>query len=73
MILIEFLREHDVQLSSKGTGAMAKAIRDVLSPIDDGIEDEVLVGRVLTFDLHEEECLRIVELTAKYAKLWLFS
>lgn len=73
MILIEFLRENDVQLSSKGTGAMAKAIRDVLSPIDDGIEDEVLVGRVLTFDLPEEDCLRIVELTGKYAKLWLFS
>lgn len=73
MILIEFLKENDVQLSSKGTGAMAKAIRDVFEMVDDGIEDEVLVGRVLTMNLEEDDCLRIVELTGKYAKLWLFS
>ena len=73
MILIEYLRDNDVQLSSKGMGAMAKAIRDVFDPVDDGIDDESLVGRVLTYDLEEAECLKIIELTTKYAKLWIFS
>jgi hypothetical protein len=73
MILIEYLRENEIQLSSKGSSAMAKAIRDVFEIVDDGIDDDKLVGRVLTYDLTQEECLRIMELTAKYAKLWLFS
>lgn len=73
MMLIEFLKENEIQLSGKGTNAMARAIRDVLDPVDDGVDDETLVGRVLTYDFSEEECLRILQLTAKYAKLWLFS
>ncbi len=73
MILIDYLRVNSIQLSSKGTHAMAKAIKDVLVPVDDGIDDEALVGRVLTYDLSEEDCLKIIQLTAKYAKLWLFS
>ncbi len=52
---------------------MAKAIRDIFEIVNDGIEDEDLVGLFLTSELKEEECLKIMELTGKYAKLWLFS
>jgi hypothetical protein len=73
MILIEYLRENQVQLSKKGSAAMAKAIRDIFGISNDGTDDEDLVGIFLTNELKEEDCLKIIELTSKYAKLWLFS
>lgn len=73
MILREYLNENEVYLSKKGILAMSKAIKDVFASIDDGVPDEALVRYVLGWELKEEDYLKIMQLTSKYAKLWIFS
>lgn len=74
MRLIEILQENESKLSDKGRSAMARAIREVFPTLnDDQVPDYKVVGRALVYDLSEEDCLKILQLTARYAGLWVFA
>lgn len=77
MILLEYLRENEVYLSKKGISAMAKAVSD-LYPNLNGVfvehdDAEYWVSKIMVLELPEADCLKILQLTAKYAGLWAFA
>lgn len=74
MRLIEVLQENESKLSEKGRSAMARAVREVFPTLNDPqVPDTVVVGRALVYDIADEDCLKILELTARYAGLWAFA
>lgn len=77
MILLEFLQENQLTLSKKGIQAMGKALKDVYPHMDMWIthddDGEYLIGKILVIELPDEDCLKILQLTAKYAGLWAFA
>ena len=74
MILIEYFRDNEIMLSEKGRASFAKAIRDVFPNLyTDLIEDNKLISWIMIIQLKEEDALKILQLAAKYSKLWLFS
>lgn len=75
MILLEYLRENELTLSKKGIEAMGKAIENIYPNMDmwHWHDSDEMVRRIITFDLPDEECLKILQLTAKYAGLWAFA
>ncbi len=74
MILIEAFREEGLILSDKGIGAMAKALKEIFPALDTiDWDDNRLVGHFLLLDLKDDDCLKLLQLASKYAKLWLFS
>jgi hypothetical protein len=75
MILLEYFRENEITLSKKGVSAMGKAIRNLYPNMDMWYphEDDEMVRRIISFELPDEDCLKILQLTAKYAGLWAFA
>ncbi|HEY5267776.1 MAG TPA: hypothetical protein VII94_01425 [Candidatus Saccharimonadales bacterium] len=74
MILIEAFREEGLALSEKGVGAMAKALREIFPSLaTKDWEDNKIVGHFLVLDLRDNDCLQLLQLASKYAKLWIFS
>jgi hypothetical protein len=75
MILLEYLRENELNLSDKGISAMGKAIRNIYPNMDMWYphDDDEMVRRIITLELPESDCLQILQLTAKYAGLWAFA
>lgn len=72
MKIQDLLRENNITLSSKGRACLILAIKDVYPILK--IMDERVVGRFIwAYDLNDEDCLRILHLTIRYAKLWAFS
>lgn len=76
MILLDFLRENELTLTTKGINAMGKAIKEVYPNTDmwiHGKESEYWVRSILALEIPEEDCLKILQLTARYAGLWAFA
>jgi len=73
MILLEYFRENEITLSKKGTSAMARAVKEIYPTLSLYFEDDELVGRVLPIELPDTDCLKILQLTARYAGLWAFA
>lgn len=73
MILIEFLRENEIKLTEKGIAIIAKVLRDMYPTLDTELPDSKIVYRALVWDMPEEQCLKILQYSAKYASLWAFA
>jgi hypothetical protein len=77
MILLEYLRENELTLSQKGISAMTMAFKEVYPHtsmwIQHDEDGEYFVRKFLALDLPEEDCLKILQLTARYAGLWAFA
>ena len=72
MRLQDLFRDNDMILSDKGRLCLRKAVKDAF-PILHHLDD-AMTGRFMwLYDLNDEDCLRILNLTVKYASLWAFS
>jgi hypothetical protein len=73
MILIEFLRENKFILSDKGQQVISKALKEVYPNLEDWKADDKTISRFIGYDLPDEDCLKILQLAARYASLWAFA
>lgn len=73
MILLDLLRENELSLSKKGIHAMVKAIKEVYPHTDMWLthdeDGEYFVRKIIAIELPDEDCLKILQLTARYAGL----
>lgn len=77
MILLDFLRENELTLSKRGVSAMGMAFKEVYPHtsmwISHDDDTEYFIGKILAIDLPEADCLKILQLNARYAGLWAFA
>jgi hypothetical protein len=73
MILIELLRENKFMMSNKGSSALYRAIVEVYPYLKDYLDEKTLVSHVLEIDLPDQDVLLILQLAAKYSRLWAFA
>ena len=77
MILLDFLRENELTLSKKGISAMVMAFKEFYPHtsmwIQHNEDGEYFVRKFLAIDLPEADCLKILQLTARYAGRWAFA
>lgn len=52
---------------------MIKAFQDVYPNLQFISDDDRTIARFMVYDLPDEDCLKILQLTARYAGLWAFA
>jgi hypothetical protein len=72
MRLIDLFRENEITLTAKGNEAMIKVVKEIYPHLASVASDSIL-GKVMVYDLHNEDCLKILQMTARYAGLWAFA
>lgn len=66
------LRENNMAFSEKGKLCIIKAIKDYY-PILQSIDERITSKYIWCYELNDEDCLAILHLASRYAKLWAFS
>jgi hypothetical protein len=68
MRLIDLFRENEITLTPKGNEAMIKVVKEIYPHLASVASDSML-GKVIVYDLPNEDCLKILQMTARYAGL----
>jgi hypothetical protein len=72
MRLIDLFRENEITFTARGKEAMIKAVKEIYPHLASVASDSML-GKVIVYDLSNEDCLKILQMTARYAGLWAFA
>lgn len=72
MRIIDLLQNNELSLSEKGLRSMIRAFQYVCPDLRALTSDED-IAYLIVYDLPEEDCLKVLQLTVKYANLWAFA
>lgn len=73
MILQDFLKENNFKLSDKGKECICLAIKNIYPNLNAGHHDDLYINLVRCMDLPKQDLIRILELTIRYARCYIFT
>lgn len=71
MIIRDIVKQNNLTLSDKGEECLLSAIKDVFPTLQTAPPEVVI--RYLYVDLKTEDCLKVLHIAGRYAKLYVFS